>query len=199
MSTTGYVNGVPRTQLELLHGLARVPLGAGARGILLGLLGVCCGLRCCMAWTACRWAVVRALLRILGSYCRLRGCMAWTACRSALVRLFARDLGLILQVKVLHGLDRVPLGAGAGFLLGIMAHVVGSGAAWPGPRAARQRCGILARPPGCLLWAQVLHGLDRVPLGSGAGCLLGIIGLCCRIRGCMAWTACRWAVVRDSC
>ena len=31
VTTTGYVNGVPRTQLELLHGLERVPLGSGAR------------------------------------------------------------------------------------------------------------------------------------------------------------------------
>ena len=30
VTTTGYVNGVPRTQLELLHGLDRVRLGAGA-------------------------------------------------------------------------------------------------------------------------------------------------------------------------
>lgn len=30
VTTTGYVNGVPRTQLELLHGLERVPLGSGA-------------------------------------------------------------------------------------------------------------------------------------------------------------------------
>lgn len=30
VTTTGYVNGVPRTQLELLHGLDRVSLGSGA-------------------------------------------------------------------------------------------------------------------------------------------------------------------------
>ena len=43
VTTTGYVNGVPRTQLELLHGLDRVPLGSGC-GVVYGRLG------CCMAW-----------------------------------------------------------------------------------------------------------------------------------------------------